>query len=551
MADLATLERALRNADAAGDTEGATRLAAAYRAAQGGQPKAAPAPETPKPVSQGLGFAQGLGDAVDNAATMVSKIPVVGPALDKLSTMTGLPTTAEAVQQHHAAAANATETPGGLGRFAGGALATLPIAAAAPGGLFGTLASGAASGAVTADPNHKAEGALLGAGGGAVLHGLGAMLQPVIAPAVQRLAQAGVRLTPGQAFQGTAKKLEDRFAGMPFVENSIGAAKNDSLRTFGTAAGNEALSPMGAGVIPAGVSGQAMSQTAHDAFDNSYGSILPNLNSVTLDPNVGSTVANNSATLRARMPDGVADQFDSGISDIFKKLYSPSPAAPTNTFPGQNVKDVMVDLGAMSRQHTIPTSGVNDRAIGNAYGDVRGALRGSVNSSDPVLGPQLQATDAAYKGFIPVDRAVRAATGNANGLEAGVFTPRQLRSSVLATDGSARGNAASQGQLPLQQLAEDGVQILPSSVADSGTAGRLTLADMLAQLIRNPVGAAAMALPAVVSGAAYSRPVISGVTRLAANGGTGPGATALGQLMQQLGRYGAGPAAGTLTGGGK
>jgi hypothetical protein len=194
MADLALIERALRNADATGDTEAATRLAAAYREEQArqGAAQAPPAAAPDKPVSQFEGFKQGLGNALDNAAEAASNIPVIGPTVDKVGQMIGLPSTANAVASNREARANSPEAPGGWGRFAGDVAATLPLTAVFPAGLPGTLAAGAAGGAMTADPGHQIEGGLLGAGAGGALHGLGGLVTKLgtsreVAPTIDAL----------------------------------------------------------------------------------------------------------------------------------------------------------------------------------------------------------------------------------------------------------------------------------------------------------------------------------------------------------------------------
>jgi hypothetical protein len=56
-----------------------------------------------------------------------------------------------------------------------------------------------------------------------------------------------------------------------------------------------------------------------------------------------------------------------------------------------------------------------------------------------------------------------------------MFTPAQLAQAVRAQDTSVGKGASATGQALMQDLAEQGTNILGSKVPDSGTAGRLAL----------------------------------------------------------------------------
>jgi hypothetical protein len=532
MADLALIEKALRNADAAGDTEAATRLAAAYREAQAAQ--------TPK-TSQALGFEQGVGNFIGNFADMAGKVPGVPQLFQALSGHSLDESTAALRNPEHAPG----EVPGAIGRFGADVLESAPLAALAPAGLPGTLAAGAVTGAATSDPGHRVAGATLGAGTGGVLHAAGKAIAPQISGAVQRLADNGVIMTPGQIFGGWAKGLEDRAAGVWPLDGWIKGAQRNSLRDFGTGAGNIAMG--GIGPIPPGISGQAMSKTAHQIFDDAYGQVLPQLD-VTLDGPFAQTVSDAGDRVAARLPAEHSEQFQGTLADVFKKMSAGS-IGPSNAFPGRAAKDAYSDLGTMAREFKGPTEDANNRALGDAFGKVQEGLRQSFFNSDPWAAGALNNIDNSYRSFIPVDDAVAKATGNANGLEAGVFTPQQLRQAVVGQDNSVRRTAVSEGGGPLQQYAEDAINVLPSSIGSSGTAERLGLFALPA------AAAAASAHPALATAAAtvpllYSKPGLAVLNKMYAHGAS-PTATALGGIVEQLGRFGAGPAASVFTGNGK
>jgi hypothetical protein len=246
----------------------------------------------------------------------------------------------------------------------------------------------------------------------------------------------------------------------------------------------------------------------------------------------------------ARLPAGYDEQFNSTLADVMKKLGA-SDAGPSNTFPGQAAKDVYSDLGAEARRLQTPLAPPNDRALGQAFGDVQEGLRNEFGNSDPWAAGALSNIDRAYRNFVPVDAAIAKATGNAGGLEAGVFTPQQLRQAVTGGDSSVRRMATAQGGGPLQQFAEDAINVLPSSIGSSGTSerlGLLALPALASAAVAHPVATtAAMATPFI-----YSKPGLAAFNKLYAHGAS-PGATALGDIIRQLGRYGAGPTAGTFT----
>lgn len=511
-----------------------------------------PAAPTAKPESFGQGvksFFTGMGKgafslpqhAVELGARATDAVGLTDNAYGTVKNVNDDANKAELAREGVAPSSSALK----WGEPVGQAIAAAPIAAAFPATLPGVLGSGAVTGALSGDSNHVLEGAALGAGGGAALHGVGRAIAPVISPAVQALADRGVTMSPGQLFGGWAKGLEDRAAGIWPLDGWIKGAQRQSLRDFGTGAGNIAMG--GIGPIPDGISGQAMSTTAHKLFDDAYGQVLPQLN-VTLDPQFANTVNTAADTVAARLPPSYSDQFQGTLADVFKKMGAGN-GTPTNTFGGKAVKDAYSDLGYVARDYQGPTATPNDRAFGKAAGDVQEGIRQSFFNSDPWAAGALGNIDNAYRSFIPVDQAVKSASGNAGGLEAGVFSPGQLRQAVVNADNSVRRTAVSEGGGPLQQFAENGIQVLPSSIGSSGTSERLglfALPALAASMAAHPVGAAAaLAVPAL-----YSKPGLQVLNKLYAHG-AGPGATALGGLFQNLGRFGAGPASGALTSGGR
>jgi hypothetical protein len=545
------------------------------------------AQHTPAPAasqtSQTLGFEQGLDTVGDNAAQGAQKIanmvhiPFVpnsglGDLIDKAGQALGFPSTQGAIQSH-ADAVNAEAVkgvvPGRLGRFAGDVAGTLPAMA------LGPVMGGAASGALTADPQSSTSAHVTNAGVGAATGGtlsaVGKAIAPGVSDAVQRLAARGVTMTPGQIFSGNGmggkivKGLEDRIAGFPIIGDMITGAKNHSLEDFANGQSNAALGPLdrvgipsqGPGLVPAGtvpppvvpnfptsvpkgMVGHDSVKFAGDTLGSAYDSIIPQTHTA-LDQPFWQSVTTRAAQAANELPPERAAQMQSTLSGVFNRLGTISPNGATQ-IPGGMMQGVTTKLGQLSREY----SGAADpdmRAMGRVYAGVLDDVKGAVATSNPQLAPQLQAVNEGWANLVPAERAAASASGNASGKLAGVFSPQQLRTAGRQGDNSVRDRATARGEALAQQYAEDGIQVLPSSVGDSGTAGRASLLALPA------LGAAAMAHPVAAAGLAatpliYSRPVLQVINALYAHGAS-PGATMLGKLVRNLGV----PAAAAVAGG--
>lgn len=490
-------------------------------------PAAAPAPEAPKTPSQTLGFESGVGNFLANAAQ-----PAIWAGKKLGMDMSGFED-GQNIMRNPEHAPN--EVPGKIGRFGADVLETLPAAMAAPATLPGALAGGAAAGALTGDGQHTLRDATIGAGTGGVFNLAGRAIAPHVSDAVRALAGEGVQMTPGQIFGGMAKGVEDRVQGLPILGDFVADARNRSLEGFNRAAANRALAPIGQ-QVPADAVGHDVIAHAGDALSANYQSLLPNM-STTLDAPFAQALTAAGNRVDARLPDEMGQQFQGTLGDVFKKLNSSGPMQPSQ-YSGEAAHDAASDLGRMSRSYS--GGGGNDSELGNAYGAVDQAFRGATRRSNPQLGPQLDANDEGWANLVRVEDAAKAATGNASGKAAGVFSPQQLRAAVRANDNTVRDRGTARGTSLMQDLAENGIQVLPSSVGDSGTAGRGALAALLAGggagLVNPGMVAAGAAIPAL-----YSRPGIALANRMFAHGAS-PGATALGDLVRNL----AVPAAGSI-----
>lgn len=207
MADIERLSRALKAADAAGDTEAATRIARAIRQAQAPAGTAAnPAAVLPSPppivAEAGSGFNRGLAGTIDLATRPVTEalqyfgVPIPDRPLTALGENRGMiwqpSTPARSVIQRGSSALGAAAIPGSapLAMARTGTALSAPVvraAASSPAAFAGTEAAGALMSEAGA-----AAGEAVGGTPGAFIGGvLGGALAPTAAATTRGVARGG------------------------------------------------------------------------------------------------------------------------------------------------------------------------------------------------------------------------------------------------------------------------------------------------------------------------------------------------------------------------
>lgn len=214
MATPEQLERALRNADAAGDTEAAKVLA-------GEITKLRSQTYMPKPDSAGERFARGMAEPLVGAGQLMARpLAVAGQAVNAVSPGSGdylesLPAAADQ-QAAHLDTQAAAGAPEGMdwARLGGNAMALAPTALAGgvPATMGGIARAGAVMGGVGGATAPVADAERFGttkagqAAGGVVL---GAVASPILAKAVSALGQAGGQMVSA---------IRQRFGAQPSAQ---------------------------------------------------------------------------------------------------------------------------------------------------------------------------------------------------------------------------------------------------------------------------------------------------------------------------------------------
>jgi hypothetical protein len=443
----------------------------------GGVNDVQPSGTTPTPptqtADQGLGFEQGLVRPWDNAAIWaqagLDKIGLAQPIND-LGQLLGMNTVDQSVAGHKAYIGQQEaqgHVPGGWGDLAGNIVSGLPLLVATKnpavlGGLGGALN--------TNDPTNAGHVALdtgIGMLGGKVMGALtdrvSGVLSPKISAAVQALHDAGVQLTPGQIAGGMLKRIEDGASSIPFVGDMIKGAQRRSLESFNTSAINRSLAPIGQ-QVPDGLTGHAAVGYADNAISSAYKTLLPKL-TVNADPEFVQGVSDAMKPIGELPPDRSA-QVQKIVRDTLGPRFDNAGG-----MSGQAFQDADSKLGQLGREYT-SSGDPEQRKMGSVFRNVQGELRSMLERSNPDHADELHNINTGFANLVRVEGASAKATG-------GVFSPAQLGQAVRQFDSSSRDKASSMGQALMQDLSDAGKQVLPSSVADSGTPFRLMLASAL------------------------------------------------------------------------
>ena len=507
MTDLATLERALRNADAAGDADTARTIAQAIKAQQ--------RPEVPASSR----FAAGLVDPIQGGAQMLENaVRAVSPgAVDAINKANNwladrgivgrLP--AGGVQQQTREREAALRTDGiDWPRLAGNVLspanaaldARLPAAATTAGRVVGGAGLGAIAGGLMPNAGTDADKLTqmgMGAAGGALVPAITAGVGRVISPNASRnpqldlLKTEGVRPTVGQALGGVANKAEEKAISLPFVGDAIASARTRAAVDLNRAVANRALAPIG-GKVPAGAQGREMVASVQSQLSDAYNKLLPKL-TVKADRAFTQEVQ----SLRGMVANG---SIDPNAAKTFQRILQNDVLGKfkgQQALTGQTMKAIESDLGQKIAQLGGSTD-ADARLVADALREVQSSLRSLVQRSNPAQAAELRAINAGWASFKRLERAASYV-----GAEDGIFSPANLQSAVKALDRSKDKGKFARGEALMQDLGDAGKSVLGAKVPNSGTADRLMQAGALGSGLVNPL------IPAgLLAGAgAYSAPV--------------------------------------------
>lgn len=525
MADLAQLETALRNADAAGDTDAARQLAQAIQQARA-QSETAPMAQPRRPeLPASTRFAAGLIDPFQGGAQMLENaVRAVSPgAVDAINKANNwladrgivgrLP--AGGVRQQTRDREAALQTDGiDWARLGGNVLspanATLAARLSAVAATTGArVAGGAGLGALAGGLMPSASGSAdekltqmgIGAAGGAlvpaVTAGLGRLISPraSTSPLLSLLRDEGVRPTVGQALGGFANKAEEKAISLPFVGDAIAGARQRAAGDLNRAVANRALAPLG-DKAPAGIEGRELVGHVQGKLSEAYNALLPKL-TVKADQ----AFAQDVQSLRGMVASG---SIDPNVGKAFDRILQNDVLGKfkgQQALTGQTMKAVESDLGQKIAQFGASTD-ADQRLVADALREVQSSLRALVQRNNPAHAAELKAINSGWANFKRLERAA-----GFIGAEDGAFNASQLQSAVKALDRSKDKGRFARGDAFMQDLSDAAKNVLGSKVPNSGTADRLMNAGALGAGLLNP----AVPVGLLAGAGMYSAPVQRGL----------------------------------------
>lgn len=361
-----------------------------------------------------------------------------------------------------------------IGQIAGGLALPMGKLGAAKGALgwLGTAATGAgygaAYGAGSADGGVKeraqgaATGAAYGAGGGIAGRAAGqgvarALRGKTVSPAVRKLADEGVVMTPGRRGGPIKRAYEESVLGtIPFVKSIPQAANRRSIEQLNVAAYNRALKPLGTKLPMTTAPGKdavaMVGDTIFEAYDEATSKLI-------LGKDKGIVTAANAIKKSAKKAVGPAAGQLQAIVDDTLLLLDDGPIA------GKYVSGLLGDLrGEASQFARSPVA--NERRLGDQLWKLHDQLEAGLvrQNGKAVIEPLKNARQA-----VSLFKRVEAAAAKSPD---GIFNPQQLRTAVTKRGyGTTTGNLA-KGEAPMQDLADAAKQVLPGQIPNSGTPER-------------------------------------------------------------------------------
>jgi len=427
-------------------------------------------PQQPR-VSQWQGFKEGLQTVSDNLEPIASVLPFTAGGTMQRRQLNDL--NHQAIDAAHEQGIEGGE----VGKFAGKMAGSLPLAFL-PG--VGPLASGAMQGYAWSEGDTLGDkaidtglGAVGGKIGGAIIDKAADVLTPVISPAVRRLADQGVKMTPGQMRGPAAIAREDKMASRPFVGDAIREGRENFLQSVNVAAVDEALAPLGV-KLPVGMpAGHEAVAFAQDVVSAAYEKVVPQL-AVRADPRLAVSLRDVYTSTVSKLPKAQQAQFQSILNGV--------NFGQGGQLSGRQLQTAVSDLGRLARTYSTSATAA-ERELGRAVSGVKSAMDDLMVRQNPAAAPVLKATNDAWKRLTVVENAASRA-------DDGVASTAQIRQAARAADQSRRKRATAAGRAgPMQQFAKDVREVGAATIGNTGTADRL----MALNPVSNALGLGALA----------------------------------------------------------
>lgn len=426
-------------------------------------------------------------------------------AADAFHEMRPYHTTQEAADEMEDLARQANARAGKGGQFVGQAISTIPVGIATRNPWLAGAAEGALGSNATDAKGLAADtavGALAGRAGDGAARMLGSVISPNVAPATQRLLDAGVTPSPGQLAGGAFHRIEDATTGVIGIGDLTSSAQKRARLSYNRGGFQRPLAKVGVELPQQDMNSHQMVDFTQQALGDAYDNLIPQLD-VRLDQGFLQGFQNLDSMARNLHADS-RDMWDNLIKNEFAPRFNNVPGSANGRITGESYKELESILSKEVRDFR-RSPNPHDQRYANAVRELQTELREMAARANPQHAEDLGNINAAWRELMVLEDAVnRSAEGSG-----GVFTPAQLGMASRMADPSMRRRAAARNEDLFGQYAEDGADMMRQTVGDPGTAQRgLVTAGLAAGFLGGKISVAVnpWAVGALALGAApYTR----------------------------------------------
>lgn len=282
-------------------------------------------------------------------------------------------------------------------------------------------------------------------------------LEGVTDPAVRYLTDRGIPLTMGQTFgnRGLFGKAMNKMESVPFLGDMMGARRLDGMKAFEREALKDVVAPVGGNVTMGGREGLMQAQ---DAVQQGYRDALSGVN-VSPDQQF---VQEAGAAMQAG---GAVPKFGEDFTYAMNQELGPLFGVNGN-LTGPQLQSALQSVGKVRSGFAKNPDAMATYAA-NATGQMDDAISNLVGRQAPDVMPAYNNAKDAFSNLVPFEKA------RIGAINQEAISPAQLQRAVTSNTSNFGGRGAAARGANLTDLMRFGQEVLPSTVPDSGSAGRM------------------------------------------------------------------------------
>lgn len=311
-----------------------------------------------------------------------------------------------------------------------------------------------------------ATAAMFGTGLGAAGHTIARAVGPWASAAAQRLADRGIRLTPGQLIGPNAKRIEDTVTSLPGVNVMVRRRREETVADLNRAAINDALEPIGHQLAHDVAMGHDAVAAAGDAISAVYNRVIPRMTG-----HRDQLLDQQLASVAQTLPPGQQQAYYAFIGHELNNVTNHTSPAP---IAGTDMQHLIEHFrGEGNRLITNAHASHHDRQLGRAFGHAAEELETNLMANaHPDDVAEFLAANRAFAHLVRVEKA-------AGMSDEGIFSPAQLKNAIRTSDRSSRKRAVARGEALLQDLGTDAKTVIGNTLNDSGTPERALMSTLI------------------------------------------------------------------------